>query len=103
MVKVVEGVPQKYGPRFLCLPSGAHVCKTGHEILTFVQTIFWISEKGAWLLIPLISYLRENMVMPYPRKGFFNFLSQYCKPQNVAKGSIMINVSLLESRQQASL
>lgn len=102
VVQVVEGVPQKYGPYFLCLPPGAHVCKTGHGMLAFVQTIsiFCISVKGAWLLIPFIFKkvlyvaLRKSRIMPYPRKGFLVF-SQYCKPQNVAEGGIMINISPL--------
>lgn len=79
--QVVEGVPQQGGTYFLCLPPGAHVCKTGHEMLAFVQaiSIFCISGKGAWWLIPFIFKkvlhvaLRESRIMPYPRKGFLVF------------------------------
>lgn len=111
VVQVLEGVPQQREPHFLCLPPGTRVCKTGHEMLAFVHTvsIFCFSGKGAWLLIPFIYKkvlyvaLRESRIVPYPRKGFFSFLSQSCKPQNVAEGGIMINVSPLQSRQPASL
>lgn len=79
VVQVVEGVPQQCGLCFPCLPPG--VCKTGHEMLAFVQTIsiFCITGKGAWLLIPLLFKkvlyvaLRESRIMPYPRKGFLVF------------------------------